>query len=62
MQTFPDKGPSLISYHMKILSKAGLVERGGDSPKSPVWSLTEKGKKVLRRYRIRNAEEDQSQT
>ena len=43
METFPDKGSSLISYHIKILSKAGLVERGGDSPKTPVWSLTEKG-------------------
>lgn len=62
METFPDKGSNLISYHMKMLSKSGLVERGGDSPKSPVWSLTEKGEKVLKRYRIRNAEEDQSQT
>lgn len=45
--------PSLLSYHLKQLSSRRLIERGGSSPKAPVWSLTKKGEKVLRRYVIR---------
>jgi len=46
--------PSLLSYHLKNLLEFDLIARTGSNGRSPDWRLTEKGRKVLRRYRIRN--------
>ena len=45
---------SLLSYHLKNLLESDLIARIGSNSRSPDWTLTNKGKKVMRRYRIRN--------
>lgn len=41
--------PQLTSYHLKKISKHGLIERGGGA-KTSRWMLTEKGEAVMRRF------------
>lgn len=47
-------GSSLLSYHLKNLWTSDLIEKTGSDGRSPDWTLTDKGRKVLRRYKIRN--------
>lgn len=45
--------PSLLSYHLKKLTEAGLIERVENNVRQPEWRMTDKGTKAFARYSIR---------